>query len=353
MRTLLFVLIGVTLCAGEPAAQSLIENGHWKRARDLVEAEYKAHPNDAHATYLLARVRHEFGNLDEAVKLAEAAVRLDPKSSAFHRELGEAYADQAGRVSMFKQLGLARKCRAEFEAALAIAPNDPDNLFDQAQYFEEAPGVVGGDKKKAARFANDLMKIDAARGYLALAYLARKEKEDGKLEGLYQKAVESNPRNYEARINLAAYYLPAEHSNPALAEQHSKAALDLNPDRIDAYRVLAAALVLGKHYEDAAKLVARAEAAIPDDLSPLVYTARAMLRDGADLSKAEACLKKYLDQTNEPEVGAPLIAGAHWSLGLVYEKEGRKADARSELETALRLRPDFEPARRDLKRLKN
>jgi len=78
-----------------------------------------------------------------------------------------------------------------------------------------------------------------------------------------------------------------------------------------------------------------------------------MLRDGADLSKAEACLKKYLDQTNEPEVGAPLIAGAHWSLGLVYEKEGRKADARSELETALRLRPDFEPARRDLKRLKN
>jgi hypothetical protein len=38
---------------------------------------------------------------------------------------------------------------------------------------------------------------------------------------------------------------------------------------------------------------------------------------------------------------------------LVYEKEGRKADARNELETALRLKPDFEPAHRDLKRLKN
>jgi tetratricopeptide (TPR) repeat protein len=147
--------------------------------------------------------------------------------------------------------------------------------------------------------------------------------------------------------------LPAEHSNPALAEQHSKAALDLNPDRIDAYRVLAAALVLGKHYEDAAKLVARAEAAIPDDFSPSVSAARAMLRDGAELPKAEAYLKKYLDQTKEPEVGAPLIAGAHWSLGLVYEKENRKGDARNEMETALRLKPDFEPARRDLKRLKN
>jgi tetratricopeptide (TPR) repeat protein len=353
MRALLIVVIGLSAYAGGPAAESLMENGHWKRARDVAETEYKAHPNDAHATYLLARVRHEFGNLGEAVKLAEAAARLDPKSSVYHRELGEAFADQAGRVSMFKQLGLARQCRAEFEAALAIAPNDPDNLFDQVQYFEEAPGVVGGDRKKAAQFANDLMKIDAARGYLALAYLARKEKEDSKLEGLYQTAVESNPRNYEARISLAAYYLPAEHSNPALAGQNAKAALDLNPDRIDAYRVMAAVLTLEKRYDDAAKLIARAEAAIPDDLSPLVYAARALLRDGAELPKAEAYLKKYLDQTKEPEVGAPLIAGAHWSLGLVYEKEGRKADARNELETALRLKPDFEPARRDLKRVKS
>jgi hypothetical protein len=52
-----------------------------------------------------------------------------------------------------------------------------------------------------------------------------------------------------------------------------------------------------------------------------------------------------LDETKEKEAGSPLIEGAHWSLALVYEKEGRKADARHELETALRLRPDFEPAR--------
>jgi hypothetical protein len=37
---------------------------------------------------------------------------------------------------------------------------------------------------------------------------------------------------------------------------------------------------------------------------------------------------------------------------LVYEKEGRKGDARSELETAVRLNPGFEQAKRDLKRLK-
>jgi len=77
-----------------------------------------------------------------------------------------------------------------------------------------------------------------------------------------------------------------------------------------------------------------------------------MLRDSVELPKAEAYLKKYIAGTKEPEPGAPIIAGAHWSLGLVYEKQGRKPEARAELETAVRLKPDFEQAKKDLKRMK-
>ncbi|HTS47040.1 MAG TPA: tetratricopeptide repeat protein [Bryobacteraceae bacterium] len=351
IRTLALLSV-VSVAAADPTAEALIDNGHFKRAREIAEPAYKAHPEDAHANYVLARIQHEFNNLDDAAKLAEAAVRLDPKSSPAHRELGEIYADQADHASFLKQLGFARKVHAEFDAALAIAPKDPDNLFDQVQYFMEAPGVVGGDKNKAAQLANDLLQIDPARGYLALAYIARTEKQDDKLEGLYQKAVHANPRNYEAQITLANYYISPQHADFVQAEQHSQAALELNPDRIEAYRMLAIVLVLQKRYDDAAKLIARAQQAIPDDLSPCVYAARAMLRSGLELPEAETYLKKYFTETREPEAGAPLIAGAHWSLGLVYEKEGRKQDARNELETALRLKPDFEPARKDLKRLK-
>lgn len=348
----LWILFASIALAGDPDAQALIDNSHFKRARQLAEAGYRAHPNDARANYLLARVRHEFANFNEAVKYGEAAVRLDPKSSLYHRELGEIYADQAETVSIFRQLGLARKCHAEFEAALAIAPKDPDNLFDRMLYFLQAPGVVGGDKKKAVETANEIVKIDPSRGYLALARIARDQKEEGKLEDLYKKAVDANPRSYEAQINLAGYYLGTQHANPPAAEQHARAALALIPDRIEAYRFLALALVLGKRFDDAAQVLERAQAAVPDDLSPYVYAARAILRDSVELPKAEIYLKKYFNETKEPEPGAPLIAGAHWSLGLVYEKEGRKAEARSELETAVRLKPDFEPAKKDLKRLK-
>ena len=225
LRTVLALLMPImTAAAGGPTAEELIDNGHFKRAREIAEAAYKAHPEDAHANYVLARIRHEFDQLDEAAKLGETAVRLHPKSSPAHRELGEIYADQADHVSFLKQLGFARKIRAEFEAALAIAPKDPDSLFDQMQYFVEAPGVAGGDKNKAAQAANNLVKIDPARGYLALAFIARNEKQDDKLEGLYQKAGESNPRNYEAQITLANFYSGSRHSNFGQAEQHSQAA---------------------------------------------------------------------------------------------------------------------------------
>ena len=82
-------------------------------------------------------------------------------------------------------------------------------------------------------------------------------------------------------------------------------------------------------------------ACVPDDFAPHYQAAKTILvsGDGSHLSRAEAYLRKYLSQ--EPEAGSPPLSAAHWRLGLVLEKEGRKDDARSELQTARRLQPDF------------
>ena len=347
------VALALVLSAlAETDIEILMRNGHWKRARQSAEAGYREHPNDAQAVYRLARVRHAFLNLDEAIKYGELAVRLDPKVDAYHRELAESYEDQIGHVSLFKQLGYSRRIRAELDAASTIAPKDPDNLNHQINYLLYAPGIAGGDKGKAAELANNLVQIDRSRGYLALARIARERKEDEKLEQLYQEAAKANPENYEARLALAAFYFEPAHQNLTLMEQHAKAAMELNPDRIGGYRWLASALASQRRFNEMVQVLSRAEVTIPDDLSPYVYAARALLRDAIELPRAESYLQKYLTETKEPEAGAPLLAGAHWSLGLVYEKEGRLPAARSELETALRLKPDFQPARKDLERLK-
>jgi tetratricopeptide (TPR) repeat protein len=330
----------------------LMDDGHWKRARVLAEAAFKANPNDAFANYCMTRVMQRFGDAEQAVKYGETAVKLDPKSSAYHRALGDAYSDQIEKVSTFKQLGIARKMRAEFEAALAIDPKNPENILNLIEYFMQAPGMFGGDKKKAHQMADDEVKLNPAQGYLALARIAAIEKQENLVDGLYRKAVEADPKDYDARLTLAAHLAIGSAKDFPQAEQNAKAAIEANPDRIGGYRWLAYAVASQKRVDDAAKVIARAEAAIPDDISPYVYAARALLALGVELPRAEAWLKKYLAETKEPEPSAPLIAGAHWSLGLVYEKEGRKPEAVAELETSLRLKPDFEPAKKDLKRIK-
>lgn len=54
----------------------------------------------------------------------------------------------------------------------------------------------------------------------------------------------------------------------------------------------------------------------------------------------------------EPEPVAPSFAIAHWRLGLILEKQGRKSEAIAEIEIATKLDKKFEPAQKDLKRLR-
>ena len=350
--SLAFVILSAGAWAAvDPDPQALMQNGHFKRARDLAEAAYRAHPQDARAAFLLAEARNAFGDYNDALKYAELAVRLDPKNAEYHRELADVYGNIGLKSSVFKQFTLAKKCRAELDAASAMDPKDVENLDAQMTYYLEAPGIVGGDKKKAQAIAEEITRLNPARGYLAQAQIAAAEKgDDSKIERLFQKALEADPHNYLALVRFANFYLMDQHKNYVLAEKLASEAIQVNPDRIAAYCTLVQALVKQNRISDVSGILARAEAAIPDNLAPYIVAGRVMLNQGADLQTAQAYLRKYL--TQPPEPGWPPHAGAHWSLGLLYEKRGEKAQARSEMDAALRLNPDFEPAKRDLKRLK-
>src|SRR5690242_12576331 len=48
--------------AADSSAETLIQAGHWKRARPLVEKLYQENPKNAEASYLLSRVKMAFGD---------------------------------------------------------------------------------------------------------------------------------------------------------------------------------------------------------------------------------------------------------------------------------------------------
>jgi tetratricopeptide (TPR) repeat protein len=348
----LVCLSALAIFAIDPAAQSLIDGGHWKKLHYMAETRLKANPNDAEADFILAYAKFSFNDLDAAIDLAKKAVALDGNNADYHFLLARSIGQKASNVGILKGMGMAGDFKKENAAALNVNPNHIEALLDLMDYFYEAPGIVGGDKKKAYETADRIGKINASRGFLAQANLAGREKTKdwAKIEMLEKKAVEADPKSYDALITLGDFYASDQSKKYDEADALAHDALKLDPSRVGAYNLLAIVDVYRDRWQDLDAILAQAEKNIPDNLNPLYAAGRILYLTNKDFPRAERYFRKYLTQPTEGE--APRLSAAHWRLGLVLEKEGHKPEAIAEIETATKLEPDFEPAKKDLKRLK-
>jgi tetratricopeptide (TPR) repeat protein len=330
-------------------AQALIQAGHWKRARAILESQVKAHPQDPQGAYLLAQVKTAFKDFAGALPLAQHAVELDGKNSNYHLKLGQIFGEMAARASMFAAGSLAVKFRKEVEIALDLDPKNLEALDSMMQFKFQAPGLMGGDKTQARALAKEIASLNPSEGYLAHAELAELEKNPAEVEANYLKAVEADPKNYHALTTLARFYSSPPRQNLDAATKYAQQAWQLDPSRSDAGWILARVFVLQERWSDLQAILVASEKNVPDDLRPFYEAAHALLEIGKEFPRAEGYAKKYLSQ--EPEGEEPDTADAHRLLGLVFEREGRISEGRTEIETALQLRPNFKAGKEDLKRM--
>jgi len=338
-----------------PSADSvgaLIESGHWKRARQAVDVSLKANPNDAQAHAWLSKIDSSFGDLSGAIDEAERAVALNPNSAAFHGQLAEAYALMADRCTLVKGVLYARRMKKEIAAALAIDSNQLDTLLVQMMYEWKAPTLAGGDRNHAREVARHIGHVSPLWGYLAQARLAEDEGNEGALETALRKAVEVDPSSYRARVALARFYCcTARQKRFADAERIAREATALDPSSAGGWEILARIYANQRRGSDLTDVLTRAESAAPDDLTPYYAAANVLFETGQDFPHAEEYLHRYLRGSVEGR--APSLAEASWLLAELFEHEGRKTDALHELQVAIHLDPAFEPARRDLYRLRH
>jgi tetratricopeptide (TPR) repeat protein len=333
------------------AVEALAEAGHWKRARNILEPWVKAHPEDAKGCYLLSEVKLTFGDLGEALLFAQHAVELDGRNSNFHLELGKVYGEMADRASYFSAASLAVKFRKEVETAIDLDSRNLDALDTMMLFKYQAPGIMGGSKDEAHSLAGKIAAINPAEGYLSRAELAELEKDPKEMETFYLEAVQANPKNYDAQASLAKFYSQPTQAKYAEAGKYAQAVIQIDSGRAQGYWILARVFAVQQRWSDLDHAVASAEKNVPDDLRAYYEAAQGLLEIGKDLQRAETYSRKYLSQ--EPEGEEPDTADAHRLLALVLEKEGRKPEALAEIQTALRLRPNFNAAKDDLKRLED
>ena len=346
-----FLVLTFPATAADVSLEALQEAGHWKRLRRMVEPQ-AANPQNAQSAYFLSCVKTAFGDLDGALELAQRAVSLEPGNSKYHQQLAVASGRKANKASFFKKMSLGGQYKTEIKKAVELDPKNLDALWELMEFYKNAPGIAGGDPKKARSLAEDIMRLNPAKGYLALAELATPGKQDADIEDYYRKAAQADPKSYEVQIRLAWFYLSDRQKKYDLADKHAKQAISLDPARIGAYKVMAAVRARQQHWQDLDAILAQAETVVPDDLSTYFYAGLEILLGGKDPSRAERYLRKYLTQ-EEAEAYAPHLSRAHWRVGQALEKQGRKTEAIAEVETALRLEPDLEVAKKTMKVLKD
>ena len=200
----------------------------------------------------------------------------------------------------------------------------------------------------------------------------------------FERAVELNPANLDARMGLVQFYAfapgimggskdKAREQAEAIkqqnvhqgylafglihamnqqfdeAEQAYQSAIEANPDDFQAYYSLGYLYARQKEYDKAIALFENVLQSHPDQVVAHFHLGRLAVMSEKNLDKGEENLKKYLQ--TEPSDERPSFAFAHLLLGHIYRMQDKKDLARSEYEQALKLDPDFEMARKAVKEL--
>jgi tetratricopeptide (TPR) repeat protein len=308
---LLSLLLILSSRSASQTPQDLLSAGRVDQALQTLEQQIQTAPT-AEAYNLLCRAHFQLSAWDAGIPACEKAAALEPDNSLYHLWLGRIYGEKADHVSFLTAAGLAKKVRAEFERAVQLFPGNWEARTDLAEFYLEAPAIVGGGKDKARAQAALLAPLHPATAHWVLARIAEKNKDNAEAEQEYRAAIDASHGGARAWVNLAGFY---RHIN---------------------------------RFDDMEQALRTMESSPLDRPSALVDGASILLRAGRDYPIAIRLLRRYIASSNTVEE-APVFK-AHVLLGELLEKQGDRRAATEEYRAALAMAHTYRQAQEGLKR---
>lgn len=136
----------------------------------------------------------------------ETALKPPPTSAEELILSGDAYCNQAQQASMFSALALAKKCIAQYEAAVEQFPDNADALVAAMRFYFEAPGFAGGSSKKGRELLARLDKISAEDANTYRVFLHEKEGDPASAMALADKLSQQPFASARNHYELARFY---------------------------------------------------------------------------------------------------------------------------------------------------
>lgn len=177
---------------------------------DAALTEIRALPqggaNSAEAENLACRIQYTLHHWDQAANACQRAVQLDGGNARYHLWLGRALGEKAGHANFVSAYSLGKQTRIEFETAVRLAPKDADCLSDLGEFYQQAPGVIGGGTDKAEQIARQLDGVDPARAHQLRARIAEGHKDFGTAEREFRAAIAASAHPALHWTTLASFF---------------------------------------------------------------------------------------------------------------------------------------------------
>lgn len=182
-------------------AEALLDQGEFLAAERLIESLALAKKPDPVAVWELSRVRTGQHQTEEGIRLAEKAIKLDPKQARFHAQLGAAIVEHMSEISRLDQNSYGNRMRKAFEKALDLDPNNLVAILGLSRYYWSTSPRAGGDFAKAQQFAERARRIDPLKGELELGAIAGRKGDFPTALKHFETATELSPRSAEAQTS--------------------------------------------------------------------------------------------------------------------------------------------------------
>lgn len=291
--------------------RELLAAGKVDEAITTLQAQLDRSPTDAEADNYLCRAYFMLEEWDRGIPACERARDLDRNNSLYELWLGRIYGEKADRAGFVSAAGLAKKVRIAFERAVELDPKSWEARTDLAEFYLEAPGIVGGGKDKARQQADALMPLNPARSHWVAARIAEKNKAAADAEREYRAAIAVSHSAVREWVDLAIFL---RHAN-----------------RLDEMQ----------------EALSHIESAPLDRPESLMDGASLLFRTNRNPTLAIHLLRRYL---SSPVEEGPAFK-AHDLLGQLLEQQGDRKAAAKEYRAALALAHNYAHAQQDLKRV--
>ncbi len=228
MKLLLFFFIFPCILLGQSTlvdAEKLLDKKQYSKAETLLVPYLKDHPTDKKGIELLGDVYGKQKKWDDAITQYKKLVDVDSKNANYYYKYGGVLGMKALEVNKFKAMGMIGDIQSAFHKAADLDPKHIGARWALVKLYMELPGIMGGSKSKALKYADELEKLSKVDGYLAKGFIYNKDGDYHLAETHYKKAV-TNGGSETCYRELTQFYI--NHDRPQKALHYLKEAYQIH-----------------------------------------------------------------------------------------------------------------------------